>query len=150
MDKFTIEKYKVGVSQEYIFLTLMKCNNILFENLNDYNARSIVDFKHETKNIYIELKYRQIESDKYDTSVFDKKKVELWAVSKMLLNSYIYIALVYSDNKHYFIKYNKELFDSFDTQYLPHWDTTNYLIPLDVCIGLDDFVKIIKESIQGC
>ncbi len=59
---------------------------------------------------------------------------------------YIYIALVYSDNKHYFIKYDRDLFNSFDTQYLANWGTTNYLIPLDECIGLVEFVKLIKQS----
>jgi hypothetical protein len=75
-----------------------------------------------------------------------KKKVDRWEVHNILSKSDIYIALVYSDNKHYFIKYDRDLFNSFDTQYLANWDTTNYLIPLDKCIGLDEFVELIKKS----
>jgi hypothetical protein len=145
-NKFTVDKYKIGISQEYTFLALMKLNDIFLDNLNEQCHWSSVDFKLQAKNIYIELKYRQIESNRYDTSVFDKKKVDRWLVDNVLSKSDIYIALVYSDNKYYFIKYDRDLFNSFDTQYLPSWDTTNYLIPLDKCIGLVEFVELIKQS----
>ena len=75
MDKFTTEKYNIGVNHEYFFLALMRLKNICLHNLNIKNKSSSVDFKLPNTNIYIELKYRQIPSYKYNTSVFDKKKL---------------------------------------------------------------------------
>jgi len=42
--KFTDEKYDIGINQEYIFLALMKTNNLILKNLNDDNKFSTVDF----------------------------------------------------------------------------------------------------------
>ena len=42
------------------------------------------------------------------------------------------------------------MFDDFDTQYLEKWDTTNYLIPLNKCIDLHDFVSTIKQLTSSC
>jgi len=75
MGKFTPEKYNIGVNHEYFFLALMRLNNIILHNLNITNKSSSVDFKLPNTNIYIELKYRQIPSYQYNTSVFDKKKL---------------------------------------------------------------------------
>ena len=57
---------------------------------------------------------------------------------------YIYTCFGFTDGKHYIIKYNKELFDSFDTKYISKWKSANYLIPLDQCISLAAFVDVIK------
>ena len=65
------------------------------------------------------------------------KKVDIWNSSKQLSEACIYICLEFEDGKHYFIKYNKDIFDKFDKQYLKQWNTTNYLIPLNQCIGLE-------------
>ena len=43
--KFTLEKYKVGVENEYYFIVLMKMYNIDLDNLNDKNKYSSVDFR---------------------------------------------------------------------------------------------------------
>ena len=61
----------------------------------------------------------------------------------------IYIGFGFTDGKHYIIKYNKELFDSFDTKYILKWKSTNYLIPLDQCTSLAELVDNIK-LIQPC
>ncbi len=91
MNKFTVDKYKIGITQECVFKSLMSYHNIQLDNLNDVSRFCSVDFKHQATNIYIELKYRQIPSDRYDTCVFDKKKVARWEASTMLSESYIYI-----------------------------------------------------------
>lgn len=150
MDKFTTEKYNIGVNHEYFFLALMRLKNICLHNLNIKNKSSSVDFKLPNTNIYIELKYRQIPSYKYNTSVFDKKKVDIWNSSNKYSKACIFICLGFEDGEHYFIKYNKDMFDDFDTQYLEKWDTTNYLIPLNQCIGLHDFVDTIKQLTSSC
>ncbi len=88
--KFTVDKYKIGISQEYTFSALMKINDVFLDNLNETCRWSSVDFKLQSQSIYIELKYRQIESDEYDTSVFDKKKLtDGWLI--MFYQNHIYI-----------------------------------------------------------
>ena len=77
MDKFTIKKYNLGINHEYLCLALMRLNHIILHNLNIKNKSSSVDFKLPNTNIYIELKYRQIPSYKYNTSAFDKKRRHL-------------------------------------------------------------------------
>ena len=42
------------------------------------------------------------------------------------------------------------MFDDFDTQYLEKWDTTNYLIPLNQCIGLNECVDVLKQITPSC
>ena len=62
-------------------------------------------------------------------------KVDIWLKSKKLSEAciYIYICFGLADGKHYFIKYNKELFVSFDTKYVGKSNSINYLVPLNQC-----------------
>ena len=73
MDKFTTEKWNIGVNHEYLFSALMRMNNIILHDLNIEDTSSSVDFQIPNTNIYIEMKYRQIPSYQYNTSLFDKK-----------------------------------------------------------------------------
>ena len=145
MAKYTIEKYNIGVNQEYTFSRLMRVNNINLVNINDVDKYCSVDFKLPLKDVFIELKHRQISSTRYKTTLFDKKKVDIWNSSQTFSNSTILIGFSFSDNQYYFIKYNKDLFDEFDTQVIEEWNTTNYLIPLNLCIDLSTFIATIKE-----
>ena len=72
MDKFTDEKYNVGVNHEHVFLALMRLNRIKLSNLNIKNKASSFDFQISNSNIYIVLKYRQLSSNAYNTTLFDK------------------------------------------------------------------------------
>ena len=74
MEKFSEEKYKIGVNQELLFLSLMKLHNIVLDNMNDNDKWSSVDFQVPGTNYFIELKYRQIPSYRYKDTPFDKKK----------------------------------------------------------------------------
>ena len=78
------------------------------------------------------------------------KKVEIWNSSKKLSEACVYICFGFADGKHYFIKYNKELFDSFDTKYIDKWNATNYLVPLNQCMSLDEFVDNLKLLTPSC
>ena len=92
MDKFTNEKYNIGVNHEHVFLALMRLNNIKLNNLNIKNKASSVDFQLSNTNIYIETKYRQLSSNDYNTILFDKKKVEIWQSSEKAVRSlYMYM-----------------------------------------------------------
>ena len=65
MDKFTCEKYNIGVNHERLVLALMRLNTIKLNNLTIKNKASSVDFHIPTSNIHIELKHRQLSSDDY-------------------------------------------------------------------------------------
>ena len=145
MDKFTDEKYNIGINQEFCFISLMKMNNILLHHMNLKNKSCSVDFRIPNTDVYIELKYRQISSTKYNNSLFDKKKVDIWNKSKIYSKACIFICFKYIDDELYFIKYNKDLFDNFDTKYIEKWGSTNYLIPLDNCLDLDEFIDVLNQ-----
>ena len=144
MDKFTDGKYNVGVNHEHVFLALMRLNKIKLNNLNIKNRASSVAFQLSNSNIHIELKYRQLSSNDYNTTLFDNTKVDIWLSSEKLSEARIYVCFGFTDGKHYIIKCNKEFVDSFDTKYILKWKSTNYLIPLGQCISLADFVDVIK------
>ena len=69
------KKYNIGVNQELLFLSVMKLHNIVLDNMNDTDKWSSVDCQLPETNYYIELKYRQIPSDRYKGTPFDKKKL---------------------------------------------------------------------------
>ena len=127
----------------------MRLNHSILHNLNIKNKSSSVDFKLPNTNIYIELKYRQIPSYKYNTSVFDKT-VDIWNSSNKYSKACIFICLGFEDCERYFIMNNKDMFADFDAQYLETCDTTNYLIPLNQCIGLNEFVDVLKQITPSC
>jgi len=138
-DKFTIEKYKFGVSHEYSFIVEMKLYNIDLDNLNDYDQYSSVDFKIKNTDIYIELKTRMLNSFDYNTTLFDKSKCDIW--DKKWSSKTIYICFYFIHDKQIkLIKYNNDKFNEFKTIYRNDWKTTNYLIPLTNCIDLLDFI----------
>ena len=47
MDKFTDEKYNVGINQEFCFIPLMKMNNILLHHMNLKNKSCSVDSEYQ-------------------------------------------------------------------------------------------------------
>ena len=49
-----------------------------------------------------------------------------------------------------FSNIKKELFDSFDTKCIDKWNATNYLVPLNQCINLDEFVDNLKLVTPSC
>ena len=69
----------------------MRHNNIKLNNLNIKNKASSVDLQLSNSNIYIELKYRQLLLNDYNTTLFDKRKVDIWPSSKKLSEASIYI-----------------------------------------------------------
>ena len=78
------------------------------------------------------------------------KKWCLDFIKKAVRGMYIYICFGFADGKHYIIKYNKELFESFEIKYIVKWNATNSLVPLILCITLDEFVDDIKRIAPCC
>ena len=91
MDKFTDEKYNVGVNHEHVFLALMRLSSIKLNNLNMKNKVSSIDFQLPNSNIYIESKYRQLSSNGYNTALFDKTGWYLAFLRKAVRSLYIYV-----------------------------------------------------------
>jgi len=75
MDKFTYEKYNIGVNHEHLCLALRRLNNIKLNNLTIKNKASSVDFHLPNSNIHIERKHRQLSSDDYIETLFEKTRL---------------------------------------------------------------------------
>ena len=128
----------------------MRFNSVTLNNLNLINKASSVDFHRPNSKIYIELKYRQLSSEDYNTTLFGKTKVDIWNSSKKLSEACVYICFGFADDSYDFIKYNKERFDCFDTKHIDKLNATHYLVPLNQCISLDEFVDDIKLLTSVC
>ncbi len=145
-NKFTQSKYSFGVSGEFAFQAYMDINHQLqLDNLNDTNKFSIVDFQVPNTNIYIELKTRTCTSTAFETTFFDVSKVNNWSKNKQYKNAVIYIAFVFNDGCHYFIRYNRDIFELFDKHPRPEWNQLNFKIPLTECIDVHEFITEINE-----
>jgi hypothetical protein len=70
---------------------------------------SIMDYVDETKTIYVELKTRRITHNRYTTGMVGLNKIEFCKDP----NVEYYFCFCYTDGLFY-IKYNKDLFDTFE------------------------------------
>lgn len=68
----------------------------------------VFDYANEGKTVYVELKTRRIAHDRYPTAIIGRNKVD-WCVDP---TKQYWFAYCYTDGI-YVIKYNKELFDTF-------------------------------------
>ena len=121
--KFTVKKLSFGVSKEFEFMAKMDIEyHLQLENLNNTDNYSVVDFRIPTTNLYIELKSRTCKSNAFETTLFDKPKIERWSRNKLYNNAIIYLAFYFIDGVQYFIKYNDILFKSFDLSIIEEWN----------------------------
>jgi len=93
------EKNSVSYLNDYLKTTLIK-------HQNNY---SIIDFFNEDKSIYVELKSRRINHNKYPTAIIGLNKIRY--LKK--LNCEAYIAYKYDDGL-FIIKYDKDTFKNFE------------------------------------
>lgn len=70
------------------------------------------DFKDLTSNTYYEYKGRRNDYNKYPTTMIGQNKIDF--INKYPNNDYVFI-FGFSDGN-YYIKYNQELFDNFETK----------------------------------
>jgi len=94
-------------SEQRNFLTLQK---YLSTTLNHNGTYAIFDFSNPTNTVHVELKTRRIRHNQYPTAIIGKNKVDF---CNDPANSY-YFVYSYLDGL-FSIKYNKTLFDSFET-----------------------------------
>ncbi len=81
------------------------------ELMKDDNKYGIIDFYNKEKTIYVELKSRRINHNKYSTALCGLNKIK----ELIKLNCDAYIAFKYEDGL-FIIKYDKKLFKTFDIQ----------------------------------
>lgn len=102
------EDLQFGLNNEQKVMPILEnfLNTKLQKGTNEY---SIYDWWNETKTIFVELKSRRITHNKFDTALIGYNKVQQ-CTNK---NINYYFVWLYTDGL-YYLKYNKELFDTFD------------------------------------
>jgi hypothetical protein len=73
---------------------------------------AVFDFENPSKTVFVELKSRRIKHDTYDTAIIGLNKI---AFCELVSDVEYWIAFCYTDGV-YIIKYDKELFDTFDVR----------------------------------
>jgi len=115
--------------------------------LKHRGSYSVLDFENPTKTVFVELKSRRIPSTAYTTAIVGLNKIH--AMNNIEDMEY-YIAFKYSDGL-FTIKYEKELFDTYEVRYEycrgPRIDCINK--PQDVVmVPIKDLTKIEYEEVE--
>jgi hypothetical protein len=97
---------RFGTASEIANLDLLQ--TFLETTLERKGGYAIFDFENPTKTVFVELKSRRIAHDKYPTAIVGENKVKACDDECQY-----WFAFCYTDGV-YVIKYNKELFDTFD------------------------------------
>ena len=77
--------------------------------LHKTNKYDAMDWTNEPKTLFVEMKTRRIRHDQYPTALIGKNKIDFCEKS----NADCFLVYVYQDGI-YYIKHNKELFDTFE------------------------------------
>jgi hypothetical protein len=94
-------------SESRNFLTLQRYLSTTLEHNGTY---AVMDFSNPTKTVYVELKTRRIRHNQYPTALIGKNKIDFCNdASKSYYFVYSYVDGLFA------IKYNKALFDTFET-----------------------------------
>lgn len=108
------EDKKFGLNNEIQYLdVLSRFFNTTFKKYD--NNYSLLDFYSDDKK-YLEMKSRRIMHNQYPTAIFNVHKIDEFN-NKININddSVLYIVFIYVDGV-YYIKYDKEIFDKFETK----------------------------------
>jgi hypothetical protein len=101
-----LQDIKFGLEKEVESITIIQ-NFFNCGELKKTSKFGIIDFYNSTH--YIELKSRRITHDQFDSAIIGKNKIDYFK----RLKQQCYIVYNYIDGI-YYIKYEKELFDTFD------------------------------------
>ena len=84
-------------------------------DLKKYGSQySILDFKNNSSTVYCELKSRRLHFNDYDTTIIGVNKIQYCNKPDITY----YFAFAFYDGL-YYIKYEKELFDTFKKELMP-------------------------------
>jgi len=126
--KLTQEQF--GEKNETDFYNILKQNGIV--NITQTDKYSPYDFKIKLNNIhiYIELKTRFIKKEAYDTTILAKNKIDFFNdIPKR--NKVFYAIFGFMTEKeleYYYIKYDTDLFNSYEKQTI--LNKVHYEIPI--------------------
>lgn len=142
-NKKTIYEKQVnyGLNSEKIFFELLKSkSNLDFQITPRYD---IFDFQYISpeKKIYIELKTRTIQKDKYETTLIAKNKINYFEKinhknkSLYLVFGFKRSITTHNNYDYYYLIYDKDLFDSFMIEEILY--KLHYLIPVELLKPFD-------------
>jgi len=140
--KFNQEQF--GEKNETDFYNLLKQSGIS-NNITQTDKYSPYDFKIKLNNkiIYIELKSRKISKEQYDTTILALNKVNYFIDIPKRNKFYYAIFGFMTENKemeYYYIKYDKDLFNSYEKQFI--FNKEHYNIPIK---DLTEISKLYDE-----
>lgn len=109
-------------AKDYTFGTTSEVNTLSaiqsFDSTIQRNTNRYALFDYSGNNVNVELKTRNNAKDKYPTTMIGYNKVK---IAEQNPNLTYYFAFKYTDGL-YYIKYNKELFDTFEVKEGGRWD----------------------------
>ncbi len=136
-------RLKFGLGNEIFFLEIIENLGIHLEgNNNDTDDRfNWCDFtyKKNNLNIFIELKSRTISKDRFDTSILAINKVQSYKKNKIKDEKNIFLIVFgfvkQEDMEYFYLKYDKELFKTFETREI--FNKLHYKIPINLLKPVD-------------
>jgi hypothetical protein len=142
MLSYTEDKF-YGLNNEIKYLNIL--SNYFKTTFKKYDSDySLLDFYSPDKK-YLEMKSRRINHNQYPTAILNTHKIEEFNNRININNdSKLYIVYIYLDGI-YYIEYNKEIFNKFETKNFKRnerngiVDTLNfcYFIPTNLLIKID-------------
>ena len=126
-----INQEQFGDINETSFYNILKQNGI--NNIIRTDKYTPYDFKIKLNNkiVYIELKTRTISKDQYDTTILAKNKIDFFndipKKNKIFYAIFGFITDI-KEMEYYFIKYDKDLFNTYKNQVIFNKD--HYEIPI--------------------
>ena len=138
-----INQEQFGDINEKSFYNILKQNGI--NNIIRTDKYTPYDFKIKLNNkiVYIELKTRTISKDQYDTTILAKNKIDFFndrpKKNKIFYAIFGFITDI-KEMEYYFIKYDKDLFNTYKNQVIFNKD--HYEIPI---IDLREISKLYYE-----
>ena len=126
-----INQEQFGDINEKSFYNILKQNGI--NNIIRTDKYTPYDFKIKLNNkiVYIELKTRTISKDQYDTTILAKNKIDFFndipKKNKIFYAIFGFITDI-KEMEYYFIKYDKDLFNTYKNQVIFNKD--HYEIPI--------------------
>lgn len=126
-----INQEQFGDINEKSFYNILKQNGVT--NIIRTDKYTPYDFKIKLNNkiVYIELKTRTISKDQYDTTILAKNKIDFFndipKKNKIFYAIFGFITDI-KEMEYYFIKYDKDLFNTYKNQVIFNKD--HYEIPI--------------------
>jgi hypothetical protein len=139
--------YKFGIDSEKELLPILK-EHFKSDLLKDPFKCSIFDFHNGNRTMYLELKSRRFNKDKYNSTIIGVNKIE-HIKKENKINTKYYFCFRFTDGLFY-IEYDDELFNTFTQSelYLKHrgYKEKCYNIPIDKLTEIKLKIELSSET----